>query len=444
MAAGLSKRRLITLGLLALAVHGAALWWTQGIWQPASKIKLLPEPIYARLLTPKEPARLPRPQSTENAAQKAPRTAVDNSTAIATRPLPEPPAPKPAEPPKAIKPAPIAAPAKASAPKVKIPPPPAESKPLFAALGDDPKFSREPIEEIIDEPRPSPSPQAQPTAALAQAEATAAGLPIASSAPAVAQASTAVPDPALNQTPDTAPAYADGYPDWPLDTRINLKASGYYRGKVTGSGAVTWQRQQNEYQARVQVSFGLGGFSMTSQGEVTPEGLNPRIFEEAALGNVRRAQFEGDAVTIGNGKRILRAGLAGGSGTGSFQDSASQFIELAHRFATGRSPLLAGGTVSYWLGRPEGLYQYVFDISGPTLMELPKLGVVSTYHLVPRPIPGLNKDAIYGEMWIAPSLQYLPVKIRMRNQAGTYLELVVETLEQANSGGAVSSAAPTL
>ena len=446
MAAGLSKKRLLTLGLLALAVHGAALWWAQGIWQPASKIKLLPEPIYARLLTPKEPARLPRPQpnqSPQNAAPKAPRAAVDNSTAIATRPLPEPPAPKPVEPPKPIKPIPPA-PAEPKAPKVKIPPPPAESKPLFAALGEDPKFSAEPIEEIIDEPSPSPSPQAQPTAALAQAEPTAAPLPTASPAPAVAQTPDQAPDAVPKQTPDTAPAYADGYPDWPLDTRINLKASGYYRGKVTGSGAVTWQRQQNEYQARVQVSFGLGGFSMTSQGEVTPEGLNPRIFEEAALGNVRSAQFETEAVTIGNGKRILRAGLAGGQGTGSFQDSASQFIELAHRFATGRSPLLAGSTVSYWLGRPEGLYQYVFDISGPTLMELPKLGVVSTYHLVPRPIPGLNKDAIYGEMWIAPSLQYLPVKIRMRNQAGTYLDLVVETLEQANTGGAASSAAPAL
>ena len=441
MATGLTRPRLIVLGLLALAAHGAALWWTQGIWQPSSKIKLMPEPIYARLLTPKEPAQLPRPQNPKANKPQDPRAAVSNSNAIASRPLPEPPAPKPPEPPKPIKPDPVAAPAEASAPNVKIPPPPAVSKPLFAALADDPKFSRPPIEEFIDEPAmpaASPTLSPQPATALAQADLPAlatsapqAAAPEPSPAPAIAQAQ---PSPS-----PSAPAYVDAYPDWPQDTRINLKASGYYRGKVTGSGSVTWQRQQNEYQARVEVGFGLGGFSMTSQGEVTPEGLNPRIFEEAALGKVRSAQFAPEAITIGNGKRIARAGLPGASGSGSFQDSASQFIELANRFATGRNTLVAGATVNYWLGRPEGLYQYIYDISGPTLLDLPKLGVVSAYHLVPRPIPGLNKEAIYGEIWIAPSLQYLPVKIRMRNQAGTYLDLVVETVEQANGSKATNS-----
>ena len=442
MATGLTRPRLIVLGILALAAHVAALWWTQGIWQPASKIKLLPEPIYARLLTPKEPAQLPRPQTPKANNPQDPRAAVSNSNAIASRPLPEPPAPKAPEPPKPAA-QPEAQPKVAAAHKVTIPLPPSNNKPLFAALADDPKFSRPPIEEFIDEPAmpaASSTPSPQPETVLAQAELPA----LATSAP---LAATAEPSPApdiaqVQPSPSpSVPAYVDGYPDWPQDTRINLKASGYYRGKVTGSGSVTWQRQQNEYQARVQVGFGLGGFSMTSQGKVTPEGLNPRIFEEAALGKVRSAQFEPEAITIGNGKRIARAGLPGASGSGSFQDSASQFIELANRFATGRNTLIAGATVNYWLGRPEGLYQYIYDISGPTLLDLPKLGAVSAYHLVPRPIPGLNKEAIYGEIWIAPSLQYLPVKIRMRNQAGTYLDLVVETVEQANGSKAVNSTA---
>ena len=446
MATGLTRPRLFVLAVLALAAHGAALWWTQGIWQPTSKIKLMAEPIYARLLTPKEPAPLPRPQKPKANNPQDPRAAVSNSNAIASRPLPEPVTPpKPPEPVKAAA-QPEAQPKVAAAPKVAIPPPPSNSKPLFAALADDPKFSRPPIEEFIDEPaRPiaSPSPSPQPETALAQADPPA----LATSAP-LATAPEPSPAPAIAQVQPSpspiAPAFADAYPDWPQDTRINLKASGYYRGKVTGSGSVTWQRQQNEYQARVQVGFGLGGFSMTSQGEVTPEGLNPRIFEEAALGRVRSAQFEPEAITIGNGKRIARAGLPAASGSGSFQDAASQFIELANRFATGRNTLAAGATVSYWLGRPEGLYQYIYDISGPTLLDLPKLGVVSAYHLVPRPIPGLNKEAIYGEIWIAPSLQYLPVKIRMRNQAGTYLDLVVETVEQANGNKAANGdAQPT-
>jgi hypothetical protein len=222
------------------------------------------------------------------------------------------------------------------------------------------------------------------------------------------------------------------YQDWPDDTRINVKISGYYRGKVTGSGSVTWQREQGKYQARVAVSFGLGGFTMTSQGEVTEQGLIPRVFEENLVGSLRSAHFAEDAITIGSGKRIPRAGLPGGMGVGSFQDSASQFVELSWRFATGRAILAPGSTVTYWLGRPEGLYQYIYDVSGPEPMDLPKFGSVNTWHLTPRPIPGLKKDAIHGEIWIAPSLQYLPVKIRMRNEQGVYLDLLVDTMEQTN------------
>jgi hypothetical protein len=172
---------------------------------------------------------------------------------------------------------------------------------------------------------------------------------------------------------------------------------------------------------------------MTSQGTVTDEGLKPQIFEESIVGRLRGAHFEDEAITIGSGKRIPRAGLPGGLGTGTFQDSASQFVELSWRFATGRATLAPGSTVTYWLGRPEGLYQYIYDISGPEPMELPKFGTVNTWHLTPRPIPGLKPDAIYGEIWIAPSLQYLPVKIRMRNAQGVYLDLLVDTVEQSDA-----------
>ena len=427
----------LLIALAVLVLHAAVLWWSQGWWQPRSQIKLMAEPVYARLIQAREPAALPRPrQGVQQAAAKQPRAAVSNTDSIATRPVP-PVLPKPA--PAPSEPAKTTSKTTPKAEKVQIPVAPA-AKPLFAALGEDqiapltePVEEVEPFADASPESTPSPTPAAttspEPTPALAQTAESAASAAIA------AETNAAAASPANGGA--ASAGTGDVYQDWPNDTRINVKISGYFRGKVTGSGSVTWQREAEKYQARVAASFGIGGFSMTSQGTVTDAGLKPQIFEESIVGRLRSAHFEDDAITIGSGKRIPRAGLPGGLGTGSFQDSASQFVELSWRFATGRAALAPSSTVTYWLGRPEGLYQYIYDISGPEPMELPKLGTVNTWHLTPRPIPGLKPDAIYGEIWIAPSLQYLPVKIRMRNAQGVYLDLLVDSMEQSDPAAAL-------
>jgi hypothetical protein len=434
----------LTIALVVLVLHAITIWWAQGLWQPRSQIKLMAEPVYARLIKAREPAALPRPrQGIPQLTAKQPRAAISNTDAIATRPVPQS-LPKPAPaPPEAAK---VETKVTPKAEKVRIPAAPA-LKPLFAALGEDriapvpePAEEIEPFADAQSNPTPSSTPLAtlgaEPTPALEEANQ---GKQLASTElaePTVV--STAAASPSNTESLGVAnggsnsTGRADVYQDWPQDTRINVKISGYFRGQVTGSGAVTWQREAEKYQARVVVSFGLGGFTMTSQGTVTDAGLVPSIFEESIVGRLRNARFEEDAITIGSGKRIPRAGLPGGVGAGTFQDSASQFVELAWRFATGRATLAPGATVTYWLGRPEGLYQYIYDISGPEPMNLPKFGTVNTWHLTPRPIPGLKPDAIYGEIWIAPSLQYLPVKIRMRNAQGVYLDLLVDTVEQSD------------
>lgn len=432
---------------LVLALHAFALAWAQSLWQPKSRIQLMAEPVYARLITPQEPAALPKPRkpaAVQPAAQ--PQAAVHKQQSVASRPLPQVPtaAPVPSA-------APTAAPPPEDAPQpVVLPPAPVLEEPLFAALEDD-------VQSSIPTPTPSPTPLPYDAGLVEGEEALSPSAVADLRQTAPPEVPSLVPsmggdvvshevagDGSVADAPATASVgqanggaestgTADVYQDWPNDTRINLKISGQFRGKVTGSGHVTWQREKERYQAQVQMGFGLGSLTMTSQGAVTDDGLNPEIFEEKIMGRLRSAKFEADTITVGSGKRIARAGLNGGLGTGTFQDSASQFVELAWRFATGRASLAEGQTVSYWLGRPEGLYQYVFDIHGPTPMTLPQLGTVQVWHLVPRPIPRLSKDAIYGEMWIAPSLQYLPVQIRMRNATGMQIDMMVDTVEQADT-----------
>jgi len=56
-----------------------------------------------------------------------------------------------------------------------------------------------------------------------------------------------------------------------------------------------------------------------------------------------------------------------------------------------------------------------------------RFGLVETLHVKPRrePRPGVELTA---EMWVAPSLQYLPVRILIRQDSETFVDLLATRL----------------
>jgi hypothetical protein len=246
-------------------------------------------------------------------------------------------------------------------------------------------------------------------AAQAQAQA-----PAAATQPASAPASAASAVPAA-----TASASLD---HWPTDTRLTYQLSGQFRGPLYGDAHVQWQREGARYQVRLDVRIQVFGTQiLTSQGEVTPEGLVPRAYEELRPGKRRFAQLGDDVILLENGRTLPRPP--------GVQDTASQFVELSQRFATGKELLEVGRSVSVWLARPGGVDQWTYDIVDRAQLRTPQMGEVETFHLKPRPIA--NPRGNYtAEIWIAPSLQYLPVRIRISMGSEAWLDLVVDRIDQ--------------
>ncbi|QJW85722.1 DUF3108 domain-containing protein [Ramlibacter terrae] len=186
---------------------------------------------------------------------------------------------------------------------------------------------------------------------------------------------------------------------------MTYRLEGLYRGgPVYGDARVHWQREGARYRARLELAVRFfGSVRMTSEGDATPLGLLPRAFEEIRPGQRRVARFGGQVVALERGKRALRPpGL---------QDTVSQFVELAHRFATGRDALAVGHSVSFPMARPDGIDHWTYDVVASEMLPTPELGAIEAFHLKPRPIANPRGD-ITAEMWFAPSLQYLPVRIR--------------------------------
>ena len=63
------------------------------------------------------------------------------------------------------------------------------------------------------------------------------------------------------------------------------------------------------------------------------------------------------------------------------------------------------------------------------MLATPQLGTVEAFHLKPRPIPNARGN-ITAEMWFAPSLQYLPVRIKVLMGNEAHVDLMVDRIEQ--------------
>ena len=397
----LHPRRAAALGwavaaLLALVLHVLALAWLSLLMQPPSLLKDVATPFYTRTITP-QATEQPPPE-----AAPAPTPApVRPSFRIASAEPAAQSANKPSGKAKA-------------APKKKTPERPASAPPA----AEPPEGPQE--EQLAQAPAADASTPEPANAPSSSAEASEAPIRTAdASAPPASAASEAAsaPQPA-GAASDAAPAFLAG---WPSDTRLRYRLGGNYRGELHGDAEVLWQREGTRYQAVIQLDVGiLLSSRFTSQGDITEGGLRPKVYEEQ-IRKKRRGVRLGEDVRLDNGERVPRPQ--------DIQDAASQFVELGHRFATGQVRLQPGGQVNFWLARPGGVDQWTYDMVGEETLYLPRLGPVSAVHLKPRPLDK-PRGPITAEIWFAPSLQYLPVRIRLTSGPDTYVDLTVETIEQ--------------
>ena len=298
-------------------------------------------------------------------------------------------APAPAPPRRAARPAPVA-----SAPA----PEPAVAPVVEAAVAPVPEPA--PVPLPIPEPVPLPVPEPQVAAANQ-------------------------PGPALAvPAPDPAASAAERF-DWPASTRLSYKLSGNVRGEVHGDAQVEWVRAGTRYQVHLDIVVGLPiapllTRRMSSDGELTAQGLAPQRYDEdtkVAFRPRRRLTmvFGPDVVVLPDGRRHER--------WPGMQDTASQFVQLSWLFTLRPELLATGQTVELPLALPRSVDRWVYDVLEQEEVHTP-FGAVEAFHLKPRRTnrPG---GALSAEIWFAPRLRYLPARIRIEQDADTFIDLVL-------------------
>jgi hypothetical protein len=279
-------------------------------------------------------------------------------------------------------------------------------------------------------PEPDAPPGATAQAQAAEPDPAAAASPSASQ-PAPTQSAAVTAAASASPPEASASAVASGF-EWPPSTRLSYRVTGNFRGPVEGQAQVEWLRSGARYQVVMEIAIGpsfapLVRRRVASDGEITATGLHPRRYDE----ETKLVLVAPRLLTIFLDEERVR--LPGG---GEFprpagvQDSASQFVQLTWLFTTQPQLLQPGRSIDIPLALPRRVETWTYDVLGPETLWTPA-GPVDTVHVKPRRELRGGGD-LAAEMWVAPTLQYLPVRILIRQDAETYVDLNIEQLpEQA-------------
>jgi len=294
-------------------------------------------------------------------------------------------------------------------------------------------------------PPPSPRPRAPRVAKRVEPAASAASAPAAVDEPAttgVAMAPAPEPsasppgEPALAEPPPVvadaaAPASAaqaasavEGFV-WPKATRVSYLLTGNWRGELNGRAEVEWIKIDDRYQVNVAMHAGpelapLVARRMTSEGRIVANGLAPERYEEETKVVMREDRrismvFAADLVTLGNGQQRVR--LPG------VQDTASQFVQFTWMFGSQPERLRVGNTFEFPLALPRSMNVWVYDVAEEEVMHT-AIGPLNTFHLKPRRTVRRPGEWVV-DMWFAPELRFLPVRLRIEQDANTFVELMI-------------------
>ena len=403
-----TRQVLIGLTVAVLIGHWLALggevpfWPSRWFKKAATELGAIPN------TDPAQPVETPPGSNAPLPPESALPAPVTTSTIRWITPPPPPPPPPPA-PPKP-KPAPVVK--KAPPPE----PPPEPEEPLLEpdiAFADAPAPEQDaaPVESIAMEEPQRPAEAPVPETLVTESDSMASAQP--AQPPAIAHPDAGAERPAPGPTNLPPPVMP---PNGTLNYAVAAKSKGF---NFTASGTLTWEQDGATYRAESRVSaFLLGTYVQTSTGQVTPEGLAPERFSDQRRSSEKAAHFERATSRIRYSNNAPDAPLLPGA-----QDQLSVTLQLGSLLNADPKitegyladiPVSSAGSSEVWR----------FEIGPLETLNLPAGDVVAR-RLTRGPRRPYDKTV---QLWLAPSLGFLPVRTRLTEANGDFLDQSLDEL----------------
>ena len=207
----------------------------------------------------------------------------------------------------------------------------------------------------------------------------------------------------------------------PPSRRMSFEVTGKAKGLgYSALAELLWEHDATSYRAHqdVKVLF-LGSRSQTSVGSITQWGLQPRRFGDRAR-RERAAHFDFAAGQVTFSANTPPAPIAPGA-----QDRLSVFLQLGAMLAAAPDRYPTGTDISMTTVSARGADVWTFSVQAEEILNLP-LGSMAAVPLTRLPRREYDQKA---QVWLAPSLGYLPARIRVTEANGDFVELNLRSEE---------------
>lgn len=215
---------------------------------------------------------------------------------------------------------------------------------------------------------------------------------------------------------DTSPGPAQP----PASAQLSYSVEGQSKGlNYSATGSLDWRNDGDAYTARMEIRmFLLGSRAQTSQGQLVATGLQPKRFGDKSRSE-RAAHFDRAQNRIRFSNNAPDAELLPGA-----QDRLSVFLQLAGLLNARPEAYAAGQSIAIPVAGTGGSDIWRFQVQGMTSLDLPA-GSLIARHLVREPREPHDTRV---DIWLAPSLGHLPVRIRLTQDNGDVVDQRLNTL----------------
>ncbi|MEI6000664.1 DUF3108 domain-containing protein [Paraburkholderia bengalensis] len=262
-------------------------------------------------------------------------------------------------------------------------------------------------------PKPKPAPTAEPASAPVAASAAAAESASGAAASAAASASTATTAQGEGTAPQSAPGVKFSVPP-----SGELQYDTFYNGVRNQPGTIHWTSDGRTYDMVVSVPLPfVGTFSYASRGHVDAFGLAPDQYVEK---RGRRGEdittFHRDTKQIGFTRTPNTLPLQDGA-----QDRFSMVMQLASLVRGDPDAYQPGVTRQFYVTDNDSGEIWPIETIGDETVHMEQ-GTIDARHFMR--LPRREGDRRRIDVWLAPSLGWLPARLVQTEPNGTQIELV--------------------
>lgn len=197
----------------------------------------------------------------------------------------------------------------------------------------------------------------------------------------------------------------------PGSTLLRYDVQVQSKGVTLGADAeLRWEVRGDEYLAKLEISALLVGSRVqTSQGKIGPQGLVPSRFGDRRRRSENAAHFDQAGGLVRFSNNAPDATLMPGG-----QDRLSVFLQIGSMMRARPQAFGPGQALTLQVTGTGGADIWSFEVDEPAQLNLPA-GTMTAVRLTRLPRRDHDQKV---ELWLAPSLQFLPVRIRITDQDG--------------------------